>query len=359
VNHTAQGRPADERPTISAVIVSYDSSAKDIRAAVDSLLAQSNPPSELVLVDNGPTGELARELRGYAGPLKTIASDSNPGYGAAVNAAAAASSGTYLLCLNPDAQMEPGCLEELAAVADTDERIALVGAQILLGDGVRRNAGDNPLHPSGISVSGGYGESREHGPPRDVAVVSGACCLIRRAALLKLGGFREELFLYYEDVDLAWRANIAGMRVVYCPAAVVTHDYEFGRRKRKWFLLERNRLLCVLSNYEARTLVLLAPLLILTEFGLLTVAVHGGWLKQKLAGYRSLLTMAATLPSRRRAVAATRRHDDAQLLELFDNRLDSALLPGAASVLANIVCVPYLLLVRLLLRGLSTARAGN
>lgn len=350
MSDTANGRDAGERSTISAVIVSYDSSAQEIRGAVHSLLDQARPPSELVLVDNSQSGELARELDGYAGRLKTIASESNPGYGAAVNIAAAASSATYLLCLNPDAQMEDGCLAELADLADSDERIALVGAQILLGDGVRRNAGDNPLHPSGISVSGGYGEVREHGPPRDVAVVSGACSLIRRQSLLELGGFLEPLFLYYEDVDLSWRARIAGMRVVYCPAAAVRHDYEFSRRKRKWFLLERNRLLCVLSNYQARTLVLLAPLLVLTELGLLAVAVRGGWLGQKLAGYRSLLTMAGALPARRRAIAASRRRDDAQLLQAFEDRLDSALLPGAASALANAVCVPYLRAVRMLLR---------
>lgn len=353
------GSGSGEASTITAVIVSYDTESHEIRAAVDSLLAQTRAPAEIVIVDNAAGGPLARELRGYAPGVRTIASGSNLGYNAAVNLAAASSSGDYLLCLNPDARAEDGCLEQLAAVADSDTRIALVGAQILLEDGATRNAGANPLHPTGISPSGGYGEPREQGPPRDVAVVSGACCLIRRASFLALGGHVEELFLYYDDVDLAWRARIAGMRVVYCPAAAVRHGYEFARRGRKWFFLERNRVFSVLANYEARTLILLSPLLVASELGLLAVAARGGWLKQKLQSYGSLFALRGRLLAQRRAVQTSRRCADVKLLELFKDRLDSALLPARASALANAACVPYLRLLRTLLRPATSDRPAS
>jgi len=344
---------------ITAVIVSYDTEPQEIRAAVDSLLSQTRAPAEILIVDNAAGGLLARKLSGYAPGVRTIASGSNLGYNAAVNLAAVNSSCEYLLCLNPDARAEAGCLEQLAAVADSDAQIALVGAQILLEDGVTRNAGANPLHPTGISPSGGYGEPREQGHPRDVAVVSGACCLIRRASFLALGGLVEELFLYYDDVDLAWRARIAGMRVVYCPAAVVRHGYEFARRGRKWFFLERNRVFSVLANYEARTLILLSPLLVMSEIGLLAVAARSGWLRQKLSSYGSLLALRRRLLTQRRAVKASRRRADVELLDLFEDRLDSALLPRRATALANAACVPYLRVVRLLLRWLSPARTSS
>jgi GT2 family glycosyltransferase len=349
----SSGGQPDGAGTITAVIVSYDTEPDEIRATLDSLLAQTRAPAEILIVDNGAGGPIARELRGYAAELRTIASGANLGYNAAVNLAAANSNCDYLLCLNPDARAEAGCIEQLASVSDADATIALAGAQILLEDGLTRNAGANPLHPTGISPSGGYGEPREQGPPRDVAVVSGACCLMRRASLLALGGLVEELFLYYDDVDLAWRARIAGMRVVYCPAAVVRHDYEFARRGRKWFFLERNRVFGVLSNYEARTLILLSPLLVVCEIGLLAVATRSGWLKQKLASYGSLLALRRRLLSQRRAVKASRQRTDVELLELFTDRLDSALLSARATALANAVCVPYLLVLRRLLRPAS------
>jgi GT2 family glycosyltransferase len=335
--------------TITAVIVSYDEEPAEIRAAVASLLAQSRPPAEILIMDNGRTGRLVTAMRGYGAQVKLIDCRANLGY-IALNLAAAQASGDYLLCLNPDAEAQGDCLEQLAAVADSDRNVGIVGAQILLEDGRTRNAGANPLHPTGISPSGGYGEPREHGEPRDVIVASGACFLARRDAFLQLGGFVEDFFLYYEDVNLSWRARIAGLRVVYCPRAVVTHGYEFGARSQKWFLLERNRLFSVLSNYQLRTLVLLAPLLLATEAGLLAVAARGGWLSHKLRAYCSLFALRRRVMVKRRAVQASRRCSDAELLRYFDDRLDAALIPRAGAVLANFFCVPYMFLVRRVLR---------
>jgi GT2 family glycosyltransferase len=217
---------------------------------------------------------------------------------------------------------------------------------------VNCNAGDNPLHPSGISVSGRYREPREYGEPREVAVTSGACWLIRRSACSALGGLTDELFLYYhDDVDLAWRARIAGLQVVYCPQATALHSYEFSRRPQKWFLLERNRLFSVLDNYELRTLLLLAPLLVATEVGVLVIAaIDGWWLLGKLHAYASLAGLHRRLRERRRLVRAIRRRSDAELLPLFSGRLDSPLLSARGAAVANFFCVPYLRIVRLLAR---------
>jgi GT2 family glycosyltransferase len=336
--------------SVTAVIVCYDEPPGDVGAAIDSLLAQTQPPGEILIVDNGPDGALAQALGDRSPVVVAIATRSNLGYRAGISLAAARGAGDYLLVLNPDARADAACLERLTAVADADPDVAIVGAQILLEDGETCNAGDNPLHPTGISTSGRYEEPREHGRPRDIAVASGACWMIRRSAFGALGGFVDELFLYYEDTDLSWRARIAGMRVVYCPEAFVLHGYEFGRRGRKWFLLERNRLFAVLANYEGHTLLALAPLLLATEAGLLVVATLGGWLGHKLRAYASLMKMRRQLFKRRGHVQAMRRRSDAELFAYFSDRLDSPLLPGAGVALANLFCVPYMQVVRRLVR---------
>jgi GT2 family glycosyltransferase len=335
--------------SITAVIVSYDEEPAQLRGAVDSLLAQSRPPSEVLIMDNGAPGRLAHALDGYPTAVKLITCPENLGY-VALNLAASQAGGDYLVCLNPDAIAQRDCLEQLAAVADSDRSVAIVGAQIVLEDWRTRNAGANPLHPTGISPSGSYGEPREHGEPRDVIVVSGACFLARRDAFLGLGGFIEDFFLYYEDVDLCWRARIAGLRVVYCPQAVVAHGYEFGARAQKWFFLERNRMFSVLANYQLGTLLLLAPLLLASEAGLIAVAARGGWLGHKLRAYKSLFALRTRVLAQRRAVRASRRCGDAELLRFFDDRLDSPLIPRAGAAVANLFCVPYMALVRLALR---------
>jgi GT2 family glycosyltransferase len=336
--------------SVTAVIVCYDEAPEEVGAAIDSLLAQTQPPGEILIVDNGPDGALARALGSHSPVVEAIATHENLGYRAGISRAAARGSGEYLLVLNPDARANAICLERMVAVADGDPDVAIVGAQILLEDGETCNAGDNPIHPTGISISGRYGEPKESGPPRDIAVASGACWMIRRSAFRELGGFVDELFLYYEDTDLSWRAHIAGMRVAYCPEAFVLHGYEFSRRGRKWFLLERNRLFSVLANYEARTLVALAPLLLATEVGLLVVAMLGGWLGHKLRAYVSLIKLRRQLFERRRYVQAMRRRSDTEVFRYFSDRLASQLLPGPGASVANFFCVPYMQIVRRLAR---------
>jgi GT2 family glycosyltransferase len=342
-----QPRDAKELPgSVTALIVWYDEPPEMIRAGIDSLQSQSAPPREVLIFDDGPTAQVELLERS----VRSIGSRADQGYFTGISRAIAACSTEYLLVQNPDCRAEPGCLPTLVAAADADERIAIAGAQIMLGDGLRVNAGDNPLHPTGISYSGRYGEPPEHGPPRDVASSSGACWLVRRSAFEALGGLIDEQFLYYgEDVDLAWRALIAGMRVVFCPEAFALHDYEFSRRPHKLFMLERNRLFSVLCNYERRTLALLAPLLVLSELGIIAGSALQGWLPAKLKAYWSLVLWRRRLATHRRMVQSTRVRPDREVLELFSDRLGTPLIPGPAQAVANAFCVPYMRAVRLFL----------
>lgn len=335
--------------SVTAVIVCYDEPLEQLCAAIDGLLAQTRQPDEIAIVNNGSEYPLAKVLERYPANVRALAAGANLGYPAAVNLAASQASGDYLFCLNPDARAEADCLERLVAVAQSDPRIAIVGAQILLEDGQTRNAGANPLHPTGISLSGGYGEGREHGEPREEIVVSGACCLMRADAFAGLGGFVGSFFLYHDDADIGWRARIAGLRVVYCPEATVRHHYEFARRGRKWFYLERNRLFCVLANYEIGTLLLLTPLLVAAEMGVLVIAALQGWLGQKLRAYGSLVALSGDLRAHRQAVQASRRCTDGEVLTFFEDRLKSPLLPRAPAMLASMVSAVYMRLVRALL----------
>lgn len=332
--------------SVTALIVWYDESVELIRAGVDSLLSQSDPPREILIFDDGPHARVELLER----PVRSIGSRANEGYFAGISQAIAACSTEYLLVQNPDCRAQPGCLRTLVEAADADELIAIAGAQIMLSDGLKVNAGDNPVHPTGISYSGRYGLAPEHGPPRDVASSSGACWLVRRSAFETLGGLIDEQFLYYgEDVDLAWRALIAGMRVVFCPKALARHDYEFSRRPHKLFMLERNRLFSVLSNYEARTLALLAPLLVLSELGIILASALQGWLPAKLKAYWSLVLWRRRLVAHRRQVQSLRVRPDRSVLELFSDRLDTPLIPGPAQTLANAFSVPYMHAVRVLI----------
>jgi GT2 family glycosyltransferase len=321
----------------------YDEEPGGVRAAIDSLRTQTRPPDEIVLVDNKPGATLPP--LDDAPEVRVIAPDVNLGYPNAVNFAIEHTDADFVLTLNPDAAAEPECLERLLAAAD-DPSVALVGPQIVSTDGATTQAGDNPLHPSGISPAGSFGKPRESGPPRDVMVVSGACTLFRRDAFVELGGFMREFFLYYDDADLGWRARIAGRRVVYVPDAAIRHGYEFGRRERKMFLLERNRLIAVLSNYERGTLASLAPLLVVFELGVLAVAASQGWLDEKLRTYGSVVALRSEIRAHRRFVQSLRRRSDRELQPFFSTRFDSPFMPALPARLAGALTAAYLRLIR-------------
>lgn len=331
--------------TITAIIVPFGQSPVAVRESVRALREQSRPPAEILIVDNHPSqllaGELDEEVR--------VISTANDGYPAAVNTAARVAGGEYLLLINPDAAADPGCLERLAGELDRDPRAAVCGAQILLADGLRTNAGDNPLHVSGISPSGRLGQPPEHGRTRQTIAVSGACCMLRRSAFERLGGLKESVFLYYDDVDFCWRARIAGHSVLFCPRATVRHDYDFSRHAPKWGWLEQGRLSAVLSNYERRTLIILLPLLAGIELVLLVIASREGWLVQKLSAYRELWRLRSQIRHQRRAVAASRRVPDRELMPFFSAGVDSPLLPRAPLRAGNVVCSLYMAAARRLI----------
>lgn len=336
-------------PSVSAIVVSYADAAAT-RAAVESLRAQTLRPAEILVVDNHPEGPAAAALAGL--DVRIVRPEGNVGFAPAINLAAATARGEWLFCLNPDAIAAPDCLALLIEAAD-DRDVAVVGAQVLLPDGARTNAGDNPVHLTGLSWAGRYLEPREDGPPRDVLVVSGAAMLIRADAFRALRGFPPGFFLYHEDVDLGWRTNLSGARVRFCPRAIVSHDYEFAKGDTKWFWLERNRLWTVLSLYEARTLLLLAPLLAATEAAILLVAARQGWLGAKLRAYAALVRAAPALRRWRRSVQRARVVPDRELLPRFTGTVDSPVLAGPLLRAANPWLERYR---RLLLKALGAGR---
>ncbi|HET6449341.1 MAG TPA: glycosyltransferase family 2 protein, partial [Conexibacter sp.] len=280
----------------------------------------------------------------------------NVGYVRACNRAAAAARGSWLLFLNPDAPAERDCLARLRAAGEEASDIAVVGAQVLLPDGERVNAGENPVHLTGLCWSGRFEQPREQGPPRDVLAVSGAALMVRADVFAALGGFEPDYFMYHDDVDICWRARLAGWRVRFVPQATVVHDYAFEKGNGKWFWLERNRAWTVLSNYGTGTLLLLAPLLLATEVAVLALALRGGWAREKLRAWGALLRALPTLLRWRRRVQRLRRTPDAEIVELMTARMDTPLLDAPAVQRAGPLLAAYRAVVLSALRRAARSR---
>ncbi|MDQ4021681.1 MAG: glycosyltransferase, partial [Actinomycetota bacterium] len=196
------------------------------RACLASI-EQNRPafPLEVLVVDDASPDRTA-ELVAASSGLRLVRTPRNVGFVGACNLGAGHARGVYLLFLNNDTEVRPGALDALVDVADSDDRIGLVGAQLVYPDGRLQESG-------GIIWADGsgwnYGRDRDAGAPefqvrRDVDYCSGAAILVRRDLFDSVGGFDQRYApAYYEDTDLAFAIRATGHRTVIEPTAVVLH----------------------------------------------------------------------------------------------------------------------------------------
>jgi GT2 family glycosyltransferase len=311
-----------------AVVVVTHNSVDSLPPVLDALLEQLAPDDELVVVDNASKDGTAALARRASPRVQVIESPNNSGFGAGCALGAGASNAPLLLFLNPDCQVEPGCLGRLRAAASEQPAWAAWQAAVLLPDG-HINTDGGVVHYIGIGWAGDCGEPASVLPPApaEVAFPSGAAMVIRRTVWEALDGFDPSYFMYSEDLDLGLRVWLSGRAVGIVPDARVVHAYEFDKGARKWYWLERNRWRTVLSVYPAALLLLLAPALLGVELVLLAVAARDGWLASKLRAQLAVLCGLPETLRRRRSVQAHRRITALEFSSHLSASLDSAYLP--------------------------------
>lgn len=326
-------------PEVDVVVVAHGPEP-DLASCLDSVLSSIGVCVRVAVVDNGCTrpdlAELCADDR-----VQVVRPAANVGFSQGCNLGVAALAGEFVALVNSDAHVDPHALSRLVTGLDGDVGVT-TACVLLAGDAETVNSVGNPVHYLGVSWAGGWGDSSlAHPAARDVASASGAGLALRRALWEQLGGFDPALFMYCEDMELSLRVWQHGLRVRYVPEARVWHHYDFSRNERKWYFLERNRLMVLLTVYELRTLAVLAPLLVPFELGLLLVAAAERRLGAKLRGYGWLLRHAGDLRRRRALVQAQRVLDDRALLPVLSDTLDSPMLSGPAVRLGNVALAAY------------------
>jgi GT2 family glycosyltransferase len=242
---------------VSVVIVTYNSGA-DIGACLASVREHTHGVLyEAVVVDNASrdgTAELVRERHPQA---KLIARATNIGLSGAVNEGVAASSGRYVMALNPDARHRDDVLAELASYLREHED-AGVGAPPIHDDDRTRQLSCRafPSHATAIfsryslatRLFPGNRYSRDylmsdfaHDEVRDVDWVSGAAMMFPRAVFDRLGGWDAGFFMFNEDVDFCRRVHDGGLRVVYDPRVAVYHRIGVSKRAPARIVVARHR----------------------------------------------------------------------------------------------------------------------
>lgn len=348
------GEGDDAGPLVSVVIVIYNALPYLPNLAA-ALARQTYRHVEIIVVDNASTDGSAAFIARALPTATLLRLPTNSGFAAGNNAALPHCHGTYLALLNPDTEPEPGWLGALVAALEADPSVGLATAKIVLThDRARINTCGNTVHIAGFATCRGLDAPATcYAEAEDIAAVSGAAFVIRRALMERLGGFDASFFMYLEDTDLSWRALLLGARCRFVPAAMVAHRYALTLGAEKTFYLERNRAQMLLKCYRARTLLLLAPALMLGELTAWTYAALRGpaHLRAKARALWWVCRHRQEIRERRRAVQASRVAGDRVLLSLATPRLPIALVrPGrTARAVAACTALPFALSRRLVL----------
>jgi GT2 family glycosyltransferase len=335
--------------SVTAVVLAYGDEPW-LADAIRAVLASTGVSIDVVVVDNGASPEAIDKVKGLD-RVRVLSPDGNLGYAGGCDLGATEASGQYLAFVNSDAIVAPTALARLIEVA-AEPGVGLAMGSIRLADAPElMNTAGNPVHITGLCWAGGFNEpATSHAERRQVASGSGCCFAIRRELWEQLDGFAPEYFAYCEDTELSLRLWQRGLSVEFVPDAVVLHHYEFSRNKNKLYLLERNREICVLTTFDRRSLLVLAPILALTEVLMLAASVAGHWSGAKLRGWRWIWVHRRWIAARRARIQSERVVPDAVVLRRLTARIDPANVAGPPGLpVLNAIMASYWSVARRLL----------
>ena len=232
----------------------------------------------------------------------------------------------FVYLLNQDAHVDADVLTSIVQFAESNPNMAIMQSRIMRAQTPDRyNSAGNAMHFLGFGFSLANGDVRnttmtiekERGD-LPMFYASGAGAMIRTSAFTAIGDmFVSSYFMYHEDLDVCWRARLAGLDVGYADDSIVYHRYEFSRSMKKFFWMERNRHLTNLCNYKIGTLLLIAPPMFVMELGTLFFAFQSGWWKEKLRSWGFFWKRSTWqyIIERRTFIQSLRRRSDREMLQ--------------------------------------------
>jgi len=294
---------------LSIIIVNWNTK-EYLLPCIDSILQKKGSiPMEIIVIDNGSRDRSGEEVKRQFPGIHLIENGRNLGFAKAVNQGIRVSSGRYLLPLNPDTRLREGAIETLVSFMERHAEAGAAGAQLLNSDGSKQNSIAN--FPSlatellnkrllrWLFPKRYPGKERHYPEPVEVNSVIGACIMVRRDALDRVGLLDEDYFLFLEETDWCYRMKKAGWKIYHVPQAEVFHFQGKSAetdRKRSRVEYFRSRYHFFKKNKgHLQWFILLAGLLIRLGFEVLFMAVASVVTLFRVKNWRKKLSIYAYL----------------------------------------------------------------
>jgi len=238
-------------PNICIIIVNYNTGILLTRC-LDSIRKQNDDNCRIIVIDNGSVDDSLDLLHADYPEIELIANRENLGFAAANNQAIQQATEKLLFFLNPDTELEIGCLQAIREFMDAHTEVGLAGPVIVNREGSSQPAVEYS-HPGSR-----YGGGRFDDLPGEIAWILGAALVARRQVITSIGGFDTRFFLYAEDIDLCLAVRKEGWLLAEIPKAKVMHLE--GQSEKSAPLIEvmerkvRSDLLFLKKYYNTKTI---------------------------------------------------------------------------------------------------------
>ncbi len=230
---------------LSIIIVNYNA-RNLLKKCLDSIQQNTTVSPEIILIDNHSSDGSATFIRENYPQIQFIENNENCGFSRANNQGLEISRGNYVLFLNNDTEVLSTSLEKLVQFMDENPDVGAVGSQLLYPDGsFQHSTGWFPSIWNEWKMKNimqkldardkSFQEilAQQFQFQQDVDWITGACILTRFDLVTRLGGFDENIFMFFEDVDLCKRIQNAGYRIVYLPEAKIIHHHGVTYKGKK------------------------------------------------------------------------------------------------------------------------------
>ena len=207
----------DENTLVSVIIVNYNGK-NHLEKCLESLMKINYNNYEIILVDNNSSDGSIQFIEKFYPSIRLIKLKDNLGFAEPNNIAVKESKGDLVLFLNNDTTVDPNFISEMIKVIKNDPKIAICQSLLLKPDGTVDSSGDFLT-----TLGRAYSSKEKPEQVREIFSPRGASMLVKKNIFIELGGFDKKFFATFEDVDLGWRAWIAGYRVLIVPKSVVYH----------------------------------------------------------------------------------------------------------------------------------------
>lgn len=322
-------------PKVGVIVVTWNS-FDVLKRCLSALKYQTVPPKVTIVIDNNST-DAPPEIDGDA-PKNThyIRLDRNTGFAHANNyAAAQLRDCDWVALINPDAFPEPDWLERLVDAAARKPEFTYFASMTIIADEPKYLDGTGDVyHISGIGWRRGYeryiasAEIQEE----EVFAPCAAAAMYRRDAWEEVGGFDEDFFCYFEDVDLAFRLRLMGHRCLFVPSAVAYHigSVTSGGQQSDFSVYygHRNLVWTYIKNMPGYAFWLFLPLHIAMNIFTIGWFVAAGRWRVILRAKWDALKGVKQAWQKRYSIQAKRKSSVAQVIRFMDKRLIPVRRPG-------------------------------